>query len=160
MKYPFLITLSGFLFFTCFAKQGKEASNPNNQPTPDEINLNNTITDNKMKIKIGSDTFTATLYNNKTTEALKAILPLTLDMIELNDNEKYGQLSANLPTNTTNIGTIHEGDLLLWGANTVVLFYKTFSTSYKYTKIGRIDHPDGLTKVVGSGNVTIIFELE
>jgi hypothetical protein len=160
MKYLFIITLSGFLFFTCFAKQGKEASNPNNQPTPDEINLNNTITDSKMKIKIGSDTFTATLYENKTTEALKAILPLTLDMNELNGNEKYGQLSANLPTNTTNIGTIHEGDLLLWGANTLVLFYKTFSTSYKYTKIGRIDNPDGLAKVVGSGNVTITFELE
>ena len=64
----------------------------------------------KMKIKIGSNNFTAILYENKTAGALKAMLPLTLTMSELNGNEKYFQLSTNLPTNTENIGTIQEGD--------------------------------------------------
>lgn len=113
-----------------------------------------------MKIKIGSDTFTAILYENKTAEALKAMLPLTLNMSELNQNEKYFQLSNNLPTNTENIGTIQEGDLLLWGANTLVLFYQTFQTSYRYTKIGRIENPAGLAAAVGSESVMVTFELE
>ncbi|MBK7874051.1 MAG: hypothetical protein IPJ74_27090 [Saprospiraceae bacterium] len=123
-------------------------------------NLKDKIMGNKMKIKIGSDTFTAILYENKTAEALKAMMPLTLKMSELNGNEKYFQLSTNLPTNTENIGTIEEGDIMLWGANTLVLFYKTFQTSYRYTKIGRIENPIGLASAVGSGSTTAIFELE
>ena len=38
-----------------------------------------------------------------------------------------------IATNTFRPGIIHTGDLLLWGANTVVLFYETFSSSYSYT---------------------------
>lgn len=113
-----------------------------------------------MKIKIGSNTFTAILYENKTVEALKALLPLTLNMSELNSNEKYFQLSTNLPTNTENIGTIQEGDIMLWGENTVVLFYKSFQTSYRYTKIGRIENPAGLASAVGTESITLTFELE
>ena len=38
---------------------------------------------NKMKIKIGSNTFNATLFDNATANAFKAMLPLTLNMDEL-----------------------------------------------------------------------------
>lgn len=67
-----------------------------------------------MNIKIGSNVFKAMLYENETAETLKAMMPLTLKMSELNSNEKYCQLSTNLPTNTENIGTIQEGDIMLW----------------------------------------------
>lgn len=157
MKYLLLITLLGFIFYSCFAKQGKEISN--NPDAQSDRNLNNKMGRNKMKITIGSYTFMAILHDNKTTEALKALLPLSLNMSELNGNEKYYQLSTDLPTNAISIGTIHEGDLLLWGSNTLVVFYKTFPTSYQYTKIGRIENPEGLAAAVGSGNVTINFNL-
>ena len=160
MKYALLTALLGFAFFTCLANHGKDASNPNSLANQSNSNLNDKIMGSKMKIKIGSDTFSAILYENKTTEALKAMLPLTLNMSELNGNEKYFQLSTDLPANTVNIGTIQEGDIMLWGANTLVLFYKTFQTSYRYTKIGRIENPAGLASAVGTGSTTITFELE
>lgn len=160
MKYTLLVTLLGFIFFTCLANHGKDASHPNSLANQINSNLNDKIMGSKMKIKIGLNAFTAILYENKTVEALKALLPLTLNMSELNSNEKYFQLSTNLPTNTENIGTIQEGDIMLWGENTVVLFYKSFQTSYRYTKIGRIENPAGLASAVGTESITLTFELE
>jgi hypothetical protein len=115
---------------------------------------------NQMRIKIGSNTFIATLYDNATATAFKGMLPMTVKMSELNGNEKYFDLSVNLPTNASNPGKIQSGDLMIYGSNTLVLFYKTFSTSYSYTRLGRINDTTGLAAAVGSGDVTVTYELE
>lgn len=81
-------------------------------------------------------------------------------MIELNGNEKYYNLPENIPTQSSNPATIQNGDLMLYGSNTLVLFYKTFSTSYSYTKLGSIDDATGLASALGSGNMTVTFEMQ
>ena len=111
-----------------------------------------------INIIIGSKTFTATLADSETGEAFAALLPLSVTMNELNGNEKYHYLSSSLPTAAYQPGTIHAGDLMLYGNNCVVLFYKTFNTSYSYTRIGSIDDPSGLASALGSGNVSVRFE--
>jgi hypothetical protein len=68
-------------------------------------------------------------------------------------------LPDSLPANATNPGTIQTGDLMLYGSNTLVLFYKTSLTSYSYTRLARIDIPSGLDTALGSANITVKFEL-
>jgi hypothetical protein len=111
-----------------------------------------------INIIIGSKTFTATLADSETGEAFAALLPLSVTMNELNGNEKYHYLSSSLPTSAYQPGTIHAGDLMLYGNNCVVLFYETFNSSYSYTRIGAIDNPSGLAAALGSGNVSVRFE--
>ena len=123
-------------------------------------NSNIPMANSKIKIKVNSQTFTATLLDNKSVKAFKEMLPLTMKMTELNGNEKYFDLPNSLPTNSYNPQTIKTGDLMLYGSKTFVLFYKTFSTPYSYTKLGSLDDVTDLTNALGSGNVTVTFELE
>ena len=123
-------------------------------------NSNIPMANSKIKIKVNSQTFTATLLDNKSVKAFKEMLPLTMKMTELNGNEKYFDLPNSLPTNSYNPQTIKTGDLMLYGSKTFVLFYKTFSTPYSYTKLGSLDDVTGLTTALGSGNVTVTFELD
>jgi hypothetical protein len=39
------------------------------------------------------------------------------------------------------------------------VFYETFSSSYKYTRLGYIEDAAGFVKAVGDGNVQITFKL-
>jgi hypothetical protein len=150
-----LITLLSCLIciqlFACCNKTNEVTSSSNHTSNTDSM---------KLKITVGSNTFSATVYNNATATSFKTQLPLTINMRELNGNEKYFDLPNNLPTNASNPGTIQTGDLMLYGSNTLVLFYKTFSTSYNYTRLARIDNPSGVATASGSGNITVKFELE
>jgi hypothetical protein len=136
-----------FLFLWCFTFYALT-------PIPIISNMSPT----KIKITIGNKIFTATLENNKTAVAFKSSLPLTIKMIELNGNEKYGELSKTLPTLSKIPGKIEVGDLMLYGNQTLVIFYKSFATSYAYTTIGRIDDIEGLTTALGLRDVTITID--
>ncbi len=133
---------------------------PDNPDRPDDDNdeKNNDIMNREITISVGDRNFAATLENNKAGKAFVALLPMTVTMSELNGNEKYHYLSNDLPTDPSRPGTIRNGDLMLYGSNCLVLFYETFSSSYTYTRIGRVTNPDGLSSALGSGNATLTFE--
>ena len=79
-------------------------------------------------------------------------------MNDINSNEKAFELSEALPSDPQDPGTINNGDLMLYGSNTIVLFYESFDTSYSYTKIGHLTDPDGLSQALGTGNVKVTFD--
>jgi hypothetical protein len=148
-----LVLLFGLISQACTSCQGAEDA----QPTPDSEEMK--LTETKISIQVGNRTFTATMADNPAVAALLPLLPLTLEMADLNRNEKTGQLPQSLPTQTYSPGTIQNGDLLLWGANDFVIFYETFSSSYSYTRLGKIDDPIGLKEALGTGDVTVTLTL-
>lgn len=156
-----LITiLSLFTLTSCSpAEITQEHEIPTSPPTeqPEQPNPPNS---NSMKVTIGNSTFTATLATNATATAFKAMMPQTLNMSDFNSNEKVCSLPNSLITAASNPGTIHTGDIMLYGSSSLVLFYETFSTPYSYTRIGQIDNITEFKAVLGSGSVTIRFELE
>jgi hypothetical protein len=166
MKYLCLFLISIGAAFVGFAGcAGGDLSTveyTNTQNMENKVGRNNAgnTENNQMKIKIGSNTFTATLVDSETATVFKARLPLALKMDDVNGNEKKYDFSKAFPTDSVNPRTISKGDLMIWQSNTLVLFYKTFSTQYSYTRLGRINDPSGLESAVGTGGVTVTFELE
>lgn len=64
--------------------------------------------DNTMKITAGDTTFTASLADNSSAEALKELLaqgPLTINMSDYADMEKVGPIGTDLPRNDEQIST-------------------------------------------------------
>ena len=131
-----------------------EGNNDNNNDD------NNETMERNITISVNGTSFAATLADNDAAQAFAAMLPLTLDMNEMNGNEKYHYLSDELPTDSYRPGTIQAGDLMLYGSSCIVLFYETFSSGYSYTRLGQIDNPEGLDAVLGSGNVSVRFEAQ
>lgn len=112
-----------------------------------------------MKLKINDLVFQVSLEDNVTAKALAEILPLTINMSELNGNEKYYYLKSSLPTNVSRVSYINAGDVMLWGNNCLVIFYKSFSSGYSYTKIGHIENTSNLVSALGSGNVQVVWDI-
>lgn len=110
-----------------------------------------------IRLEAGGRVFSLRLEDNETARAFEAMLPMTLEMSDLNANEKYCYLRSPLPSKPEAVGTIRAGDVLLFGEDCVVVFYKSFSTSYRYTRIGRVEDAAALESAFGSGNVTVSF---
>lgn len=155
-----LLTLCGCSNNTGINDEVKNTENSNTTEQESIMTATNTIkkANNKITVKIGDKEFTAQLYDNKTANAFSDMLPLTLDMNELHGNEKYYNLSTSLPTSSTAVGQIKNGDIMLYGDNCIVLFYDSFSTQYSYTKIGYIENTSQLAETLGIGNITITFD--
>lgn len=118
------------------------------------------MSNDTISVKAGSYTFSVILEDNATASAFLELCPLTINMSELNGNEKYHYLDTSLPTNASCPETINAGDIMLYGSSCVVIFYKTFNTSYSYTKIGHITNPSQLAQALGTGNVEVSFGLD
>jgi|SRR6478752_2811882 hypothetical protein len=132
-----------------------DRSTPSGTAPPGEVTP--VAPQNTITVSIGTAQFSATLADTDTARAFADRLPLTLDMTDVNSNEKAFDLAEALPGAAQNPEIVHIGDLMLYGSNTIVLFYESFDTSYAYARIGRLDAPDMLADVLGAADVTVTF---
>ena len=154
--YGLLIIICLFIVVGCNSKKD-ETNNQNNstnqQESNNESNNSNEVI-KSLKAIINGKEYKIDLEDNETANSFANLLPQELNMSELNGNEKYIYLDTTLPTNSSNPKIINAGDVMLYGNNCLVIFYKSFDTAYSYTRIGHIDDLPNL----GNGNITVKFE--
>ena len=144
--YLLLISISLFILVGCNSKSNNNINNT-------EINSSKEVI-NTVKVIINDKEYTIDLEDNETANSFASLLPQEFEMNELNGNEKYVYLDNTLPTSSYSPKRINAGDVMLYGNNCLVVFYKSFDTSYSYTKIGHINNlPD-----LGNKNISIRIE--
>ncbi|MBO4601744.1 MAG: hypothetical protein J5651_01115, partial [Salinivirgaceae bacterium] len=81
----------------------------------------------KLYITVNGTTFTATLVDNSSAQALVDALkkaPITYEAHDYGNFEKVGELGITLPRNDENI-TTEPGDLILYLGTRFVIYYDT-----------------------------------
>lgn len=109
-----------------------------------------------IKVIINNQEYEMDLEKNATTKELIKMFPKIFNMAELNGNEKYVYLDKVFPTNEYKPKMINKGDVMLYQDNCLVIFYKDFETSYRYTKIGHIKDLDDLD----NSNISVTFTIK
>lgn len=144
----FLLIIAGVKQYDVTDKFKKEE--PKTKETEKVINTM------KIKLIINDKEYSATLIENETTKELVEQLPLEIEMKELNGNEKYYNFDNKFKSNPFDVERIKKGDIMLFGDNCLVLFYKSFDTTYAYTKLGSLDNPNELD--LNQDNITVKIE--
>lgn len=132
------------------------------QTEPVQENRGQEAAELKMKIQVEDVTFTATLADNSSVDALKELMadgPLTLNMNDYAGMEKGADLGVALPQNNEQMN-VQAGDIILYQGRTFVIYYDT--NSWSLTPIGKIDNVSAKERreALGAGDVTVILSLE
>ena len=113
-----------------------------------------------MKVTIKNKVFETEMDNNATAKAFMALFPLTVEMTELNGNEKYHYLSTPIAQDEPIIPQeIKAGDLMLFGDSCIVLFYQDFSTAYSYIPLGHCKIEGDFAEFLNEANPQVRFEI-
>ena len=160
MKKLFLIPLMllATLMLSAFAAtvQAQQKGFNDNQNKTD-------MESNTIRLTIeGGRTFTATMVDNSSTQALKEQLAkgnITVEMEDYANMEKVGSLGIRLPRNDRQT-TTGPGDIILYQGHNLVIYYDT--NSWNFTRLGKIDNATQaeLKAALGKGDVKITLSLE
>ena len=149
-----MITILMLSAFAMAVQAQQKVSNNQNKTNME----NNTI---KLTIE-GGKTFTATLVDNSSTQAMKEQLAkgnITVKMEDYANMEKVGSLGIRLPRNDKQT-TTGPGDIILYQGHNLVIYYDT--NSWSFTRLGKINNASqaDLKAALGRGDVTVTLSLE
>ena len=112
-----------------------------------------------LVMHVGDKDFSVFIANNDAAQEFAKTAPFTIDMVELNGNEKYYKGPDKFESKLEEIqpGRIKAGDLMLYGDDTVVLFYDSLDTTESYTRLGWVQNAYELADALGNGDVSVEF---
>jgi hypothetical protein len=119
-------------------------------------------TEKMLQMRINGTAVNVSWEENESVEALMDLCkdsPLEIQMSMYGGFEQVGPLGSDLPRNDVQT-TTQAGDIVLYSGNQIVVFYG--SNSWSYTRLGHITDQDneGMTELLGNGNVTVTISME
>lgn len=106
-----------------------------------------------MKLLIGETEVPVIWETNDSVEALKELLPLTIQMEMYGGFEQVGPIGQSI-TRDDRQTTTDYGDIVLYSGDRIVVFYG--SNSWAYTRLGHIDlSREEMMDLLGNGDVMI-----
>lgn len=165
MKKKYYSTLPIICLLVLLSACGNRTENKENESIEqDSIEQDNSRkkgqdkTIDEITIEVEGHQFQTIVYANETTQALMERLPMTMSMEDLHGNEKFHDLAEELPTEPEAVHRIKRGDIMLFGSDCLVLFYKDFDTTYSYTRIGYVKEADTFANVLkNSGAEQVLY---
>lgn len=137
----------------------EQSENPEGNENNDKYMEGKTI-----RLTVGDRSFTATLVENSSAEALKTQLlkgDVSIRMDDYGDMEKVGSLGFSIPRNDVQTTTA-PGDLILYQGNSFVVYYDT--NSWNFTRLGKVDgistREQMLELLGGKGEIILTLSLD
>lgn len=155
----FLILVSGLLMSCSLSETARDRQ--------DKPTQNQEATDDKQEekqmminIEIEGQSLDLILEDNQAAQEFLQLLPLTVDMADVNGNEKVVSLNQDFSGQKKVAGSIQSGELKIWSANQLVLFYDSFPSSYSYLDLGHLAEDQSLPDLSEKDSVTVRFSIK
>ena len=111
-----------------------------------------------MTLKIGETEVPVTWEENPSVEALKELLPLTVQMSMYGGFEQVGPIGQEIVSEDEQTKT-EPGDIVLYSGDQIVIFYSR--NAWAYTRLGHVDlAQEEMAELLGHGDVTITISAD
>ena len=106
-----------------------------------------------MILQIGETEVPVTWEDNPSTDALKELLPLTIEMSMYGGFEQVGPIGRGIVSEDEQTKT-EPGDIVLYSGDQIVIFYG--NNSWAYTRLGHVElSQEEMAELLAHGDVTI-----
>lgn len=144
MKKLLSLILPMFILTSC--------TNKTNSPeTPIDKETNMTLSIDNQELDVYWE-------DNDSVNAIKGILPLTINMHQYGGFEQTGSIGQSIVRNDSQINVV-PGDIVLYNGNAISVFYN--NSSWSYTRLGHINLDNSeLNALLNKPSVTFVIKGE
>lgn len=125
-----------------------------------KTNSPETPIDKEMNMTLSIDNQELDVYweDNDSVNAIKGILPLTINMHQYGGFEQTGSIGQSIIRNDSQINVV-PGDIVLYNGNAISVFYN--NSSWSYTRLGHINLDNSeLNVLLNKSSVTFVIKGE
>ena len=156
IKRLLVVITSLFVLLGCKNNKSNNMSISGNNDFSNDISEQTKEDIKDMKLYIDDEELEISWEDNDSVNALKQILPISINMHEYGGFEQTGLIGQSIVRNDKQIDVI-PGDIVLYNGNQISVFYNP--SSWSYTKLGHIENKtnEELNDLLNKDSVTFVL---